>query len=104
MAPKALHLPHPNSPPHLLLHLRHQGPPNGLEYDEKLLHSIGNEVLKVVVAQFNAVRLLIEHPSISVLVRESLVRCAKDFNIVLDDVAVTHLSYGSEFSKAVEQK
>ncbi|KAL0461750.1 UNVERIFIED_CONTAM: Prohibitin-3, mitochondrial [Sesamum latifolium] len=29
---------------------------------------------------------------------------AKDFNIVLDDVAITHLSYGAEFSKAVEQK
>ncbi|KAL6992770.1 hypothetical protein U1Q18_010885 [Sarracenia purpurea var. burkii] len=25
-------------------------------------------------------------------------------NIVLDDVAITHLSYGTEFSKAVEQK
>jgi len=29
---------------------------------------------------------------------------AKDFNIVLDDVAITHLSYGTEFSKAVEAK
>ncbi|GMP32615.1 hypothetical protein CsSME_00006295 [Camellia sinensis var. sinensis] len=59
MAPKALHLRHPNSPPHLLLHFRHQGPPNGLEYNEKVLHSIGNEVLKAVVAQFNADQLLI---------------------------------------------
>ncbi|KAI8028637.1 hypothetical protein LOK49_LG02G02237 [Camellia lanceoleosa] len=65
---------------------------------------IGNEIHKVVVAQFNTDQLLIEHPSISALVHESLVCRAKDFNIVLDDVAVTHLSYGSEFSKAVEQK
>ncbi|CAN4121073.1 unnamed protein product [Withania somnifera] len=61
----------------------------GTEYDEKVLPSIGNEVLKAVV---------------SALVRESLIRRAKDFNIVLDDVAITHLSYGAEFSKAVEQK
>ncbi|PIN17811.1 Prohibitin [Handroanthus impetiginosus] len=76
----------------------------GLEYDEKVLPSIGNEVLKAVVAQFNADQLLTERPHVSALVRESLIRRAKDFNIVLDDVAITHLSYGAEFSRAVEQK
>lgn len=76
----------------------------GLEYDEKVLPSIGNEVLKAVVAQFNADQLLTERPHVSALVRDSLVRRARDFNIVLDDVAITHLSYGAEFSKAVEQK
>ncbi|KVH92849.1 Band 7 protein [Cynara cardunculus var. scolymus] len=76
----------------------------GLEYDEKVLPSIGNEVLKAVVAQFNADQLLTERPHVSALVRDSLIRRAKDFNIVLDDVAITHLSYGAEFSKAVEQK
>lgn len=76
----------------------------GLEYDEKVLPSIGNEVLKAVVAQFNADQLLTDRPYVSALVRESLIRRAKDFNIVLDDVAITHLSYGAEFSRAVEQK
>ncbi|KAI8000219.1 hypothetical protein LOK49_LG09G02077 [Camellia lanceoleosa] len=76
----------------------------GLEYDEKVLLSIGNEVLKAVVVQFNADQLLTERPSVSALVRQSLVHRAKDFNIVLDDVAITHLLYGAEFSKAVEQK
>ncbi|KAK4257534.1 hypothetical protein QN277_007108 [Acacia crassicarpa] len=70
----------------------------GLEYDEKVLPSIENEVLKAVVAQFNADQLLTERPHVSALARESLIRPAKDFNILLDDVAITHLSYGHEFS------
>lgn len=76
----------------------------GTDYDERVLPSIGNEVLKAVVAQFNADQLLTDRPFVSKMIREALTARAKDFNIVLDDVALTHLSYGAEFSKAVEQK
>nr|XP_023913338.1 prohibitin-3, mitochondrial-like [Quercus suber]POF09419.1 prohibitin-3, mitochondrial [Quercus suber] len=34
----------------------------GLEYDEKVLPSIGNEVLKAVMAQFNVDQLLTKQP------------------------------------------
>lgn len=76
----------------------------GLDYDERVLPSIGNEVLKAVVAQFNADQLLTDRPHVSQLIRDALTARAKDFNLVLDDVALTHLSYGTEFSRAVEQK
>ncbi|KAL6953559.1 Prohibitin-3, mitochondrial [Sarracenia purpurea var. burkii] len=68
------------------------------------LPSIGNEVLKGVVAQFYVDELLTEHPRVSALVRETLICRAKDFNIVIDNIAITYLSYETEFSKVVERK
>ena len=37
-------------------------------------------------------------------IRQMLVRRATDFNIVLDDVAITHLAFGKEYTAAVEAK
>lgn len=76
----------------------------GLDYDERVLPSIGNEVVKAVVAQFNADQLLTERPFVSKMVRDALNQRAADFHLILDDVAITHLSYGTEFSRAVEAK
>ena len=36
--------------------------------------------------------------------RAMLVTRAADFNIILDDVAITHLSFGKEYTAAVEAK
>merc|ERR1719277_1319774 len=76
----------------------------GPDYDEKVLPSIINEVLKSVVAQYNAAELILQRELVSRMIRQRLVQRAKDFHILLDDVAITHLNFSPEYEKAVEQK
>merc|ERR1712060_602333 len=41
---------------------------------------------------------------VSRVIRQRLVQRANDFNILLDDVAITHLNFSPEYEKAVESK
>lgn len=76
----------------------------GEDFDRRILPSIMNETLKAVVAQFNAEQLTTQREEVSRLIRRNLTERADDFHIRIDDCAITHLSFGREYSKAVEDK
>jgi prohibitin 1 len=76
----------------------------GIDYEERVLPSIGNEVLKAVVAQYDAAELLTLRDHVSRNIRDALEKRAGEFNIVVDDVSITHLNFSKDFSKAIEDK
>merc|ERR1712136_216826 len=76
----------------------------GVDYDERVLPSITNEILKAVVAQFDAGELITQRENVSRKVSEALTERAGQFGLILDDISITHLTFGREFTQAVELK
>lgn len=64
----------------------------GMDYDERVLPSIGSEVLKATIAQFNAEELITQREVVSARIREDLLKRAGEFNIVLEDVSIVSLA------------
>jgi len=76
----------------------------GPEYDEIVLLSLGNEVLKSVVARFSAQEMMTQRDSVSRTIQRELTTRAAEFGLIVDEVALTHLTFSPEFAHAVEQK
>jgi len=76
----------------------------GTNYDERILPSIMNESAKAIVARYNANELLTKREQVSREVSLDLQKRAAKFNVILDDVAITHLSFSPEYARAVEAK
>eukprot|EP00754_Rhynchopus_humris_P041797 Rhum_TRINITY_DN25337_c0_g1::Rhum_TRINITY_DN25337_c0_g1_i1::g.181773::m.181773/K17080/PHB1; prohibitin 1 len=77
----------------------------GLDYNERVLPSIGNEIMKAVVAEYNAEELVVKRERVSQEIRKRMRHKAeRDFNIILEDISLMDISFGVEFMQAVEAK
>uniref|UniRef100_A0A2K5ZQV2 Prohibitin n=1 Tax=Mandrillus leucophaeus TaxID=9568 RepID=A0A2K5ZQV2_MANLE len=71
----------------------------GEDCDERGLPSITTEILKSVVVLFDAGELITQRELVSRQVKR-----AATSGLILDDVSLTHLTFGKEFTEAVEAK
>ena len=94
---RVLHKPNPQ---HLVWIYQHLGQ----NYDERILPSLMNECAKAVVARYNANELLTKREQVSASINEELSKRALGFNVILEDVSITHLAFSPEYAKAVEAK
>jgi len=94
---RVLHRPDQN---HLVWIYRHLGK----NYDERILPSLMNECAKAVVARYNANELLTKREEVSAAISHELSRRCNLFHVILEDTAITNLSFSPEYAKAVEAK
>jgi len=61
-------------------------------------------VLKSTIAGYNAEQLITQREKVSKEIRDTLQKRCSEFNILLDDVSITDLSFSRDFSKSIEMK
>lgn len=94
---RVLYNPDPQKVPRILSTL-------GSNYAEVVLPSLVHETLKAIVAQFNAAQLITRREQVSHLIRRNLIERAAEFDIQMQDVSITHITFGSEYKHAIEAK
>ena len=75
-----------------------------MDYDDRILPSIAPEILKAIVAQYDAEQLITKREQVSREISETLVERAGQFNLNVTDVSITHLTFRKEFERSIEHK
>ena len=65
---------------------------------------LAQETIKAVVARYNPDQLITQREKVSAEIKQILITKAKEFNIILDDVAILHIEFSKEYRDAIEAK
>lgn len=76
----------------------------GSDYDERVLPSVSNEVLKAVIAEYKAEELILMRENVSLRLARVMRERLESFHIIVDDISLMHIQFSPEFMVAVEQK
>lgn len=74
------------------------------DYMNKTLPALGNEVVKAVIARYDAEHLLKNREKVASEIKEELTTRAKVFYIKLEDVSIYDMSFSREFMASIEKK
>ncbi len=75
-----------------------------VNYADKVLPALGNEISKAVFARYDAEYLLKNREKVADEIKSELMSRAKNFYIVLEDVSIYGLQFSSAFMDSIEKK
>ncbi|EPY39456.1 prohibitin [Angomonas deanei] len=76
----------------------------GQDYDERILPSVSNEILKAVVAEYKAEELIQKRDVVSARIYQLMQEKVNQFGLMLEDLSLVDIQFGKDFMVAVEQK
>jgi prohibitin 1 len=76
----------------------------GKNFSDRVIPSITHEIIKSVVARYNADQLLTQREKVSLEIKQGLINKANEFNLIFEDVAIIHIEFSREYREAIESK
>jgi prohibitin 2 len=76
----------------------------GMNYDQIVMTNIVKEVLKGIVAQYNAQQLITQRDQLSHQVRTAMTIRARQYNILIEGLTISSITFSQNYQRAVDEK